>query len=152
MDSVKIIEIPQPAVFVALQRGVIDAALIGEPYLAPVRNELRTVGQPHDMIAKEFMLSVWQGNRAWVEADLQRAKRMVAAIYETARWSNSHQPETLNMLIRDAKLDPDRVKGMIRTPWATSLSPALIQPVLNFAAKYKVIDKQFDASALITQL
>jgi NitT/TauT family transport system substrate-binding protein len=151
-STVKFVEVPQSAVIAALQRGTVDAAVIGEPLMTPNRNEIRDIGHPLDAIAKTFLLSAWFAARSWVESDRDRARRVVAAIYETARWCNTHRDETFNILVREAHYDPEKLRGMIRVPYATALNPALVQPVLNIATQNKIFDHPIDANALITQL
>jgi NitT/TauT family transport system substrate-binding protein len=150
--TVKFVEVPQSAVIAALQRGTVDAAVIGEPLITPNRNDVRDIGHPLDAIAKTFLLSAWFAARSWVEADRERARRVVAAIYETARWCNTHRDETFAVLVREAHYDADKLRGMIRIPYATDLSPALVQPVLNIATQNRIFDHSIDANAIITRL
>jgi len=153
LASVKIVEVPSPATFAALQRGTIDCALVGEPFLTPVKNDIRVIGKPYDAIAPEFPISVWYGAKPWVDADRDRARRAVNAIYETGRWCNAHRDETFAILVRDAHFDADKLKGMIRTTFGTGpLLPAQVQPVLNLAYKVKIFDHPLEASTLITRV
>jgi NitT/TauT family transport system substrate-binding protein len=152
VDGVKIVEFPQSGMVPAMQRGSIDVALLSEPTLSASRDAIRDVGHPLDAIAKEFLVSVWYASRTWVEANRPRARKLVAAIYDTARWANSHHAETLQVLIREGKLDGDKIRGMQRVTFATSLTPAMIQPVLNAATTAKIFDKPLDANALITRV
>jgi hypothetical protein len=41
---------------------------------------------------------------------------------------------------------------MTRCVYATTLTPALVQPVLNVAAQYKIFDHLIDANTLIAKL
>jgi len=150
--KVNFIESPQAAMTAGIKRGTFDAAALGEPFLVPNRNAVRDIGHPLDAIAKEFLVTAWVAPRAWVEQDRARARRAVAAIYDTARWANAHQAETLAILARESKLELSGVAGMIRTPYATSLTPAVIQPVLNIATEFKLIDQQVEASSVIVAI
>lgn len=152
VDSVKIIEMPQSAMVAALQRGTIDVALLSEPFTTLAKSETRDVGHPLDAVAREFCVSVWYANKAWIEADRERAHKVVGLIYDTARWANAHRAETFAMLVRDGKLDGDKLKNMSRVTFATTLTPALVQPVLDTAAAAKTLDRQVDASSLIAKL
>jgi NitT/TauT family transport system substrate-binding protein len=150
--GVKFIELPASAMVPSLQRGVTDAVILGEPFVTASRNDIRDIGHPYDAIGKEFLLSVWYAQRSWIEADRDRARRVVAAIYETARWANAHHAETLAVLVRDARLDAEKLGGMSRVSFATSLTKALVQPVLNIATQYKIFDKSIDANAIIARI
>jgi NitT/TauT family transport system substrate-binding protein len=152
LESVKIVEFPQSGQVAAMQKGSIDVGLLSEPFITMSRADIRNVGDPLDAIAKEFLVSVWYASKSWIENDRDRARKIVAAIYDTARWANTHRPETFAILVRDAKLDADKVKGMGRVTFATSLTPALMQPVLNTGTAMKIFDHPLDANALITRL
>ena len=152
LATVKIVEIPQPASVPALVRGTIDCGLLSEPFITTNRGEVREIGRPLDIVGKEFCQSVWYASRSWVEADRARARRAVNAIYETARWANAHRAETFAILVRDAHYDAEKLTGMSRITYATTLTPALVQPVLTIAAQYKIFDHLIDANNLITKL
>jgi len=150
--SVKIVEVPQTAAFAAVDRGTLDCVLLGEPFITPVRSKIRDFGHPFDVIGKQFAFSVWYASKSWVEASAARARLAQAAIYDTARWANTHRDDTFAILVRDAHFDATSLKGMIRTTFATALTPALVQPVLDLAFQYKIFDRKLDATALITKL
>jgi hypothetical protein len=67
---------------------------------------------------------------------------------ETARWANTHHPETAVMLSKALKLAPAVVSAMSRTTYAETLTPAIMQPPLDVAAKYGII-KPLNAGELI---
>jgi NitT/TauT family transport system substrate-binding protein len=153
LASVKIVEITQSATVPALQRGTIDCGLLSEPFITPNKNEVRDVGRPLDAVGKEFVVSVWYASKPWVEADRERARKAVNAIYETGRWANGHRAETLAILVRDAHYDGEKLAGMTRATYATSpLTAAQVQPVLNIAAQYKIFDRRIDANTLIARI
>jgi ABC-type nitrate/sulfonate/bicarbonate transport system substrate-binding protein len=151
--SVKLVELPAAAMVPAILRGTVACGLIGEPFITPNRKDLRDLGHPYDAIAKEFYVSVWYASKVWLDADRERARRAVNAIYETGRWANTHRPETLRILVRDAHFEADKLVGIIRSTYGTGpLTPAFVQPVLNVAAEYKIFDRVIDANTLITKL
>ena len=153
VSSVKLVEISQAATVPGLQRGVIDCGLLGEPFVTPNKELIRDVGHPLDSIAKEFAQSVWYASKAWVEADRERARRAVNAIYETAQCCNSHRDETFAILVKEAHFDGEKLKGMIRTPFETTpLTPALVQPVLTAGYNAKIFDRLIDANTVITKI
>jgi len=155
-SSVRFVEMPPPTAIPALQRGTIDVCLLSEPFVTFGKGLIRSVGSPYDAAAdlaknKEFCVSVWYASKPWFEADAARARRVVEAINETARWANSHHDETFAILVRDGKLDPDKARGMQRTVYATSLTPEIVQPALDVAMQNKMFTKPVDARTLITK-
>jgi len=151
--TVKLVELPAAAMVPAILRGTVACGLVGEPFITPNRAEMRELGRPLDAIAKEFYASVWYASRSWIEADRERARRALNAIYETGRWANTHRAETLAILVRDAHFDAEKLAGMMRITYGTTpLTPALVQPVLNVATQYKIFDHAIDANTLIAKI
>ena len=154
VSTVKLVEIPQSSTVPALQRGTIDVGLLGEPFVTFGKGQVRSIGSPYDAAAdlspsKTFCVSVWyhpsHGGKRTPPA------RALGAIYDTARWANTHRDDTFGILVRDGKLDPDKARGMLRTTYATSLTPALIQPIITIATQNKMFSKPVDAAAIVTR-
>ncbi len=156
LSSVRLIEIPQSAALPALQRRTMDIGLLSEPMVTFGKGTIRSVGAPFNAAAdlspnKSFCVSVWYANKPWFEADAERARHIVQAIYDTARWANEHHADTFAILVRDGKLNADRARGMQRTTYATSITPDLVQPVIQIGTENKMFTKPVDANTLITK-
>jgi NitT/TauT family transport system substrate-binding protein len=156
-SQVKLVEVPPPTVPAALQRGTIDAGLISEPFVTEFKDQLRAAGYPFDAAAeqaksKQVCISVWYAAKSWIDADRVRARHVVSAIYETARWANSHKDQTFDILVQSGKLDASKIQGMRRVEFATSLSPDFVQPVITIAETLKMFTKPVTAESLITQV
>jgi ABC-type nitrate/sulfonate/bicarbonate transport system substrate-binding protein len=76
-------------------------------------------------------------------------KRLVASVYDVARWCNAHHAESASILMKYSKLPEATVSAMTRTEFATSLDPRTLQPVIDTAARYGVIPKAVPAVTLI---
>ncbi len=157
LSSVRLAEIPSPTMVPALQRGTVDIALLSEPLVTISKADVRAVGYPFDAAADHspshaFCFGVWYASKAWVEADRDRARRVVQAIYDGARWANAHRDETLGIMVERRKLNAEQVRGMTRVTYATSLTPDLIAPVLELAMQQNVFAKPVNADALITRI
>lgn len=155
-SSVRFVELPPPTAIPGLQRGTVDAALLGEPFVTFGKGLIRSIGSPYDVAAdlsktKQLCVSVWYASKPWFEADAGRARAVVDAIYGTASWANSHHDETFAILVRDGKLDADKAHGMLRTVYATALTPEVVQPVLDVAMQNKMFTKPVDARSIITK-
>jgi NitT/TauT family transport system substrate-binding protein len=156
-SSVRFVEIPPPIAVGALGRGAIDVALVSEPFVTAQKGQFRMLGSPYDVAAdrapnKTFCVSVWYAAKSWIEQDAARARRAVQAIYDTARWANAHHDDTFAILVRDGKLDPNAAHGMHRTTYATSLTPALVQPILDIALQNKIFPHPVDAASIIAKI
>jgi hypothetical protein len=78
---------------------------------------------------------------------------LATAIYESARWANvkANQARSGEIVAGIAKLDPAIVQNMTRATYATSADPKLLQPPLDFAYKYKFIDRPMTAGELFAR-
>jgi NitT/TauT family transport system substrate-binding protein len=153
--ALKFVEIPFPQMAAALKRGTVDAAPIVEPALTIAKGEgtIRIMSPPlYSVYGPKFMLGGWFSSTSWLEKNRDLARRFVAAIYETARWANSHPDESSAILAKYAKLEPALLKKMARVPYGTSISPDMIQRTLDLAYKYRAIDRAINASTLIARI
>jgi NitT/TauT family transport system substrate-binding protein len=149
--KVNFVEFQQPAMAAALTRKTFDAAFIGEPFIAFDKNgtnEMRVIGHPLDCIGNGYIVSCWFSTRDWVEQNRGRMDHIVPAIYDTARWANAHQTQTLAILARAASIDLDRLRGMVRVDYATATTAATLQPMLNIGFSEKLIPA-IDAATLL---
>lgn len=152
LAKIKFIEMPQSDMGPALARGLVAAAVIVEPMLTAVKPEVRILGKVYDAIAREFLISDWFTTRDWLARNAEPVKRLVAAIYQTARFANAHHDQTLPILAKYTKTTPEQLHGIVRASYATSLTPALIQPVIDAAAKYRSIEHPFAAAEVIAKV
>ncbi len=150
ISTIKIIEMPQPEMRAALRRGTVAAATISEPFFSNAKADIRVFGKPYDAVANRFLISQWITTRSWLANNAAGAKRLTAAIYDTARWANTHHDASLPILVKYLKVDPDQMRGIRRADYSTVLTPQLVQPVIDVAVKYKLVPKPIDAAALIT--
>jgi NitT/TauT family transport system substrate-binding protein len=152
LSKVRFVELPLSQQAEAIARGTVDAAHLGEPQLTAGAALVQPIAKPYDAIAKQFLISDWFTTKEWLAKNPETAKRFVSAVYETQRWANTHHDESLLILAKYAKYDPQKVRGMRRSMYATSCDPRLIQPVLDAGAKYKALAKPFNAADLIAKL
>ena len=148
-QKVKLVEMPFAEMAPAIARGAVAGAYLAEPVLSQVLPDLRIIASPYDAIAGHFLISVWFSNHDWIANNRDAARRLVRAIGEAARWANTHRDQSLPMLVKYAKLDPDKTAGMRRARYDPSLDPSLLQPVLDIAAAYHMLEKPVPASAVV---
>jgi NitT/TauT family transport system substrate-binding protein len=150
-QKVKLVEMPFAEMAPAIARGTVAGAYLAEPVMSQVLPELRIVASPYDAIAGHFLISLWFSSNDWIANNRDTAHKLVRAIGEAAKWANAHRDLTLPMLVKYAKLDPDKTAGMRRARYETSLDPRLLQPVLDIAASYHAIEKPVAAPAVIAK-
>jgi NitT/TauT family transport system substrate-binding protein len=149
LTKVRFVELTQGAMVAAVVRGTVTGAHVGEPLLSAGGTTIRRIGAPNDAIAKQFLINEWFATHDWLAANAATAKRLTTAIYDTARWANGHHDASAVILAKYAKLDLDRIHGMTRVRYATSLEPRLIQPVLDQAFTYGGLPRHVDAAEML---
>jgi NitT/TauT family transport system substrate-binding protein len=150
--KVKFFEMPFPQMAPAVARGTLAAAVIGEPFVTFAGDSVRALGKPMDSFGKQFTAEFWFTSRDFAAHNADALRRLTAALYETARWANSHQSESLQVLVTAAKLDIERIRTMTRSPWATSFQPRDLSPQLDLAVKYKELAGPVAPADLVVSL
>lgn len=137
-ESVKFVEVPFAQVGGALERGLVQAGFITEPFKSgAVRaGQIRDFGDTYLAVAPELAVVVWFTTKAWFQKNTDTAKKLVKGIFATAAWANTHTAETAPMLAKAAKMDPAAVAQMKRLYFATTNARRYVEPILTVAAKY----------------
>ncbi len=136
VNAVKFVELPFPQMQPALDAGRVDAVAIAEPFLGIARKTDRILASPYDAVAKEFLISAFFTTSTWAKEHPDILNRFIAAIHEAAVWGNANHAKSAEILLKYAKIDPELAAAMVRIHYGERLTPALMQPVINVAAKY----------------
>ena len=129
-----------------------SAETLIRPFFTASGDRIRLLAKPYDTVAKSFYVSGWFGKRDWIAQNGPAVKKFVGVIYETARWANTHHDETAPWLATWLKLDTAAVKSTPRATFATTTDPKLMQPVLDIALRYNLIEKAVAAATLIQRI
>ncbi len=150
-SKVKYIEIPFGEMETAVAQGRVAAASMPEPFWSEARDTCRVLGYPFGAIAPQFYYSGYFTSAAFAKANPEAVDRFVSAIHATAVWGNRNPKKVGPMLAAITKLDPVVIAGMSRVILAESFDPALVQPMIDFSAAFKMIDAGFPAADLMYQ-
>jgi NitT/TauT family transport system substrate-binding protein len=144
----KYVELPPGQMAAALERGTIAAASLPDPQLDAAVGDgtVRVIGNNYDSIAKTFMITGWFATSDWLAKNPDTAKRYAAAMAETANWANANHDRAAEILFKYTKIDTR--KSHVR--FADRLSAAIVQPVLDAGAQYKMLDKSVTLADLIS--
>ena len=114
------------------------------PAPTPAARAVARARQDKTMIAGYFTTC------QWAEAHPDLVKKFQAAIRETAQWANNpaNTDKSADMLATLTKIDAAVVKSSVRAKFGLQLSPAAIQPTIDLAARYKLLE-HFPANELI---
>lgn len=142
-DKVKFVELPFAEVGQALQRGIVQAAIITEPAKTNAMRAglIRDLADTYIAIAPEQATVVWFSSKPWLQKNPDLAKRLVKAIYATADWANKHPEQSGPIFAKVAKMDPAVVATMVRRVYATKNDPRYVEPVLALSAQYGLLPR-----------
>jgi NitT/TauT family transport system substrate-binding protein len=151
---VQFVEMPGSAVVSELGAGRVAAGTLQNPFMAQAikGGSVRVLGYHISSIAARLMQSSWFATSSYLAKNAATVRSFAQVMQTASAYCNTHQAQTVDMLAAFTKTDPATIAGMSRTFFAPALDPPLIQPVIDAAAKYKVIDAAFDAREFIARL
>lgn len=149
--SLKVLELKRSEMLPTLLAGRIDGVVLESPFFqtAMANPALTALCKPLDAVAPRFLLSCWVTSVDFVTKYPDVAAGYVAALAEAAKWTNANQAATIPMVAQFTGLDPALIAKGERSITAESFTAADVQPLLDLAVKYGVIDKPFDVNGLI---
>ena len=150
-ETVRFIEIPSSAALSALRDGRIAGGTISEPFMSlALRTEtVRYLGNIVSAIAPTLLESAWYATAYFAANNRDAIVRFRRAIEAATVFTNAHHAETVDLLAEFTGMDPVTVAQIRRATSGTSLDPRLIQPMIDVAAKFKVIAQPFRATELL---
>jgi NitT/TauT family transport system substrate-binding protein len=143
------IEIPIPQMGTALQLHRVDAALPVEPFVTAQKDLIRSLGSVLDGVGPRYMVIGYLASDSWLATHADVAARFVRAMREASQWGNTHRVESAAMIERIMHVDPTVGATMNRATYGTDLDPSLMQPVLDAALKYGILERPVPTSDLI---
>jgi NitT/TauT family transport system substrate-binding protein len=148
-STIKWVDIPFPLCGEAIAKGRIDAAFVVEPFATASKNVTRLFGRPYEAISPYFIGAAYFTTTAYAAAHPDIVKRFAGAIHDASLWGNKNAAKSGEILAKISKVDPDIVASMRRAVYADALTPELVQPSIDFGAKYKMLDTAFSAKNII---
>jgi NitT/TauT family transport system substrate-binding protein len=147
LSTVKYVETPPSAMVEALATGRVAAAAINDPEFSAAlsAHKIKTLANAYTAIAPLFMQTGFFTTKAWAAKNPDALKRFSDAVVEAGEWASKHPDESRAILEKDLKTKV----ASTRVKFATKLDPALIQPLLDSAAHYKLLPRVVSASDLI---
>lgn len=152
-SKIQFIEIPFAEMGPALQRGTVAGAVISEPSLTSAKEKglTRVFAPVFSAIAPQFLIGAWFTTKSFAAAHPDLVKRFQAAIYESARWANGNHDASAAILAKYSKINSETAHTMTRATYATTLTPGIVQPEIDIAAKNNVIDRPVSAAEMIAR-
>jgi NitT/TauT family transport system substrate-binding protein len=143
--SYRYVEISAPESVVALQRGTIAAVVMQDPQLAMDGDKIRILARNYDVIAKKFQTTAWWSTREYANANPDVMSRFHLSLQQGHQWAVRNPGLAKAALEKWLKIkDPVWREGHV-----DKLEPALVQPMLDFAAKYNFLSTKLNAADII---
>lgn len=150
--SFKVVEIPQLSQLAALEAGRVDGITLANPAytIAMSSGKIRSVANIHAAVAPRYLLALWFSSTAWVAGHRSAGERFARVIADAVGYVNTHVAETVDDVIAETGLDRSLVLRMKRSPQVPNVLASDLQPVIDAAARYKMIDRSHPAAELIS--
>lgn len=146
--TVNFVEVGTAVQLTAMQSNRIAGAVVIEPTLSSIKDQIRIIGSPYDAIGKSILISGWIANKSWFDTHTEAANRLLATVRQTAKWANANSVATAAILAERNKIPPETLASMNRVTYADTRSFGVIQPVIDVMAKYGMLARAFPAAEL----
>jgi NitT/TauT family transport system substrate-binding protein len=150
--TVRVIEVPYPALIAAVDEGRIALATMIQPILsaALASGKVRMFAKTYDAISTRFYITTWMTRAGYAKDNPDVCRRFAAAVRETNGYANAHKAETAALVAPFSGMQLDTILHGGRDTFATApIDAAEIQPVVDAAVKYKILTARFDAKDMI---
>lgn len=147
--SVKFVELPMPLIGQAIASGRVDGALMVDPIMhdAVATGKVRIIGRPFDAIAKHFGITYYFCTRDYAAKNADVLARFRRGVAQAATYAMAHQSELVPLAMEYTGLSRTQVEDS-PVLIGSGADPQMLQPVIDFAAKYKSIPNGFPAREL----
>jgi NitT/TauT family transport system substrate-binding protein len=135
-STLKFVEMPFAAMPAAFDAGRVDAALISEPFMSVAAKSARVLVYGYDCIAKDFLLGAYFTTPQWAKDHPDVIARFRTGMRQAAGWANANPAKSGELLAKYTKIDPTVIATMTRARFGEQLTPALMQPLIDVAAKF----------------
>jgi ABC-type nitrate/sulfonate/bicarbonate transport system substrate-binding protein len=97
-----------------------------------------------------FLASLWFSNVDWVTKHPAEARAFATIVRQASVWANAHPRDAIAFYAKNSKYTVADLENARRPIFATAVTPDLIQPTIDAAAKYGMIKVTFPAKEFIT--
>src|SRR5579883_1901129 len=99
-----------------------------------------------DWQSVKFIGNGWIASEEWADAHVETVKKFREAIAMAAVWANAHPDAAAKIFNRYAKTQISRLHARYTS---APLDAKIVQPILDAAAKYKILPRQMSASEIL---
>jgi NitT/TauT family transport system substrate-binding protein len=144
---VKLTELPQSLMGDAVFNGRVSSATLADPANTAAfdAGKVRRLATCYGAFGKFFFVSSWFAKSEWANRNPDLARRFRAAIDRAGVWATRNPVAAAAILRKYMSITEARAHEV----HAKSIDPAMIQPILDLALRYKFLDRKMDARELI---
>lgn len=148
--TVKWVEVPGSAAAEAVGDHRVDFALIQEPQLsaALAGGKVRILADAYAAVSNRWITSSYVARSDFAAQHADALRRFVRTTYQAAAMTNPRKAETVAVMAEMTKIPPATYAKMTRGDGATTSDPALLQPIIDMAVRYKVLSQSFPAKEM----
>jgi NitT/TauT family transport system substrate-binding protein len=151
-SKVKMVELGTPLTVPPLVQGRVAASTANEPAIttALAKGDVRILADdPFAVFGDEPFLAGWMSTGKWLDANPRTAAAFAEAMQKSIAWVKAN-PDDANALLTEKTGIPAAVVGkMVKSVDKPEITPEDLQPYIDGAKKYGLMDTTFDASELI---
>jgi NitT/TauT family transport system substrate-binding protein len=152
-STIKYVEIPAAATLAAIEQGQAVGATMSEPFLSAnlATGKVRVLGYPYSALGKQYSASVLFAAAKWAGEHPDLVTKFLKATQEASVYVGGHEntDELRQLIAQYTGVDPAAIANQRHPGRGVILTPGDLQPVIDYAAKYKVISKAFPAQEMI---
>jgi len=141
-NSIKLLEVPFPEMPAALEGKRVDAIWAPEPFLTSVMGKGgRGIEAPLTTLGAKFPNATYATTEQYLGKNKDVVERFARAMNKSSDYASEHPEEARATIPQFTKI-PAEVAKKIRLPlWPTEIDREQLQQLVDFAVKYKVIEK-----------
>lgn len=148
--TVSFIELPMPLQVNAITSGRVAGAFLVDPFLQEALDSglVRVLGRPYASIAPRFGVTYYFCLRDYAATHSDALARFRSDIATGVGYARTHWSEMVPIIAGYTGMKPEVVRKM---PFLTGsgMAAEMLQPVIDFAARYQFIPQAFPASEMI---
>jgi NitT/TauT family transport system substrate-binding protein len=150
-DAVKYVEIPMSLEPAAVDAHRIDAMMLTAPIIDETlaTGKYRIIAPVMNTIAPRWLFSAFFARQEWAAKNKEAGKRVAEVIVSAASYTNQHHADLTAVIADLVGATPESIARMTYPTAGTTLSVAEMQPMIDIAARYGLIEKRYDARAMI---
>jgi NitT/TauT family transport system substrate-binding protein len=154
-STVKFVELAFSEMIPAVNSGRVDVSEMNvafDPLIGKPNDPVRFIANSYEALGARYCSSIWFSTTDWVTKNPDLARKFIAVMKQAATWANTHPHESALLLAPHIKQPAADIEASTRVTYGIDMTPDLVAPVIEAAAKYGVLKTKFTAADLVSRL